>query len=208
MREWASQHPGSVPCRSGRLSRWAHALRCSGAIVSVLVPLWVPEGMSEWPPGPRGLPPGPRHRRPLAPGSEGAPPAAAGWRRTGRAPGLAVSSQGSHTRAPASWSVSASLCRYMHAQGQQRPQRRRSRAGRRSRPGLAPSTPNSPRAQQGLPGPHPRHLSAPAGPAPGCPSLRFSRAYLTIRAQSTPPPPGSLPGLIRHAPQSLRVPGP
>lgn len=132
----------------------------------------------------------------------------AGWRRTGRAPGLAVSSQGSHTRAPASWSVSASLCRYMHAQGQQRPQRRRSRAGRRSRPGLAPSTLNSPRARQGLPGPHPRHLSAPAGPAPGCPSLCFSRAYLTIRAQSTPPPPGSLPGLIRHAPQSLQVPGP
>lgn len=89
----------------------------------------------------------------------------AGWRRTGRAPGLAVSSQGSHTRAPASWSVSASLCRYMHAQGQQRPQRRRSRAGRRSRPGLAPSTPNSPRARQGLPGPHPRHLSARLGPS-------------------------------------------
>lgn len=94
----------------------------------------------------------------------------AGWRRTGRAPGLAVSSQGSHTRAPASWSVSASLCRYMHAQGQQCPQRRRSRAGRRSRPGLAPSTPNSPRARQGLPGSHPL---PPLGPGWARPRMPF-----------------------------------
>lgn len=50
----------------------------------------------------------------------------AAWRRDGEGAGAgpaprAVSSPGSDTRAPSSWSVSASLRRYMHAQGQRRP---------------------------------------------------------------------------------------
>ena len=89
----------------------------------------------------------------------------AAWRRDGKGAGTGqaprtVSSHGSNTLAPSSWSVSASLCRYTHADGQQRPSRaplpgpgpgsRRARtplaASLRPQPDISPrSTPNSPR---------------------------------------------------------------
>lgn len=150
---------------------------------------------------PRSPPPGseaqaaPRSRLRGAPSSGRQPGGAAG-----RAPGLAVSSQGPHTRAPSSWSVSASLCRYVHAQGRQRPNGAGAgpgRASRRSHPGLT---------QPSLHSEQPPSATAPPRappPPPLCPSRAHPWDALpsafpgsTIRAQSTPPPPGSLPGLI------------
>lgn len=83
----ASRRPGSPPpagpgdCPGGRA-----ALRCSGAIISIHIPLRVPEGVLGWPLGRAAPLPGPRHRRPLAPGSGGPPPAAGSLaaRRGGR----------------------------------------------------------------------------------------------------------------------------
>lgn len=78
--------PAPRPPQVGETVRGPGRPPPSAAISSIPIPLRVPEGVLGWPPGRAAPLPGPRHRRPLAPGSGGPPPAAGSLaaRRGGR----------------------------------------------------------------------------------------------------------------------------
>lgn len=135
----------------------------------------------------------------------------AAWRRDGKDPGTGraprtVSRHSSNALAPSSWSVSASLCRYTHADGQQRPSRapipgpgpgsRRARtplaASLRPQPDISPrSTPNCPRecdmASLTPPSSHPYALTVPhprvalPSASPGLPLPSVLRTCLLLQ---------------------------